>query len=481
MGELDRAKEPFVFNQFDLGSSYKQEQLVRAQREADETSAEHTRRLLEAGIVDHLVSHNDRWRAQNVSLPIIDIDSAAFGVVKRRPGIEIRGWWNNLEPGEVSNIRQDWRWIVGMTAERTHWFVGYDGAEPVHALTSEQVELLHELALDFEEPSSKYERGLLKRARVHKELKRFPVPPGAITDVPLASKQKMTPFETVEHYFGGTPEQKLATISATNDWLMSVFSHSRVYGDQLDRVMVLLVKARQYLRGISPREESAITETLGVFISRYRPVITSIASKRLHGAHRLELEDLIIQGQIGMMEALERFDLSEDNEVMTFATARTTGSMVDEIRDNGALIRIPRSVFKLKRRLETNDPTLVGKARTDAEREVAEMELMKPFSLDFASPEEEHLSLLDVLTDHLHEEQTERDEQTPNIDVDALLATLPRRNENIMRMYLGLLPYTDSYNLREIADQLGLTESRISQLFTRSCQHLEWVLSKDKT
>ena len=92
---------------------------------------------------------------------------------------------------------------------------------------------------------------------------------------------------------------------------------------------------------------------------------------------------------------------------------------------------------------------------------------------------EEGVSLMEMIPDP-YDEDAEEGDAAIEIDVEKLLGTMPRRYQNVVRMYLGISPYTDSYNLREISTQLDVTESRASQMLTRALNHLRAVIEKDQ-
>ena len=298
-----------------------------------------------------------------------------------------------------------------------------------------------------------------------------------LTFVPLAPRPQMSATELVAHYFPGTPTEQLETIVATDKWLEDTLRRSKDYDDQHDRLMVLLTKARTHLADSEPGVESAITNTTGVYVERYGPLLVSIAAKKNHPQLRLELDDLLVQGQIGLLQALNGFDLASENSFLTYANYKILGSILDELRDNGSTIRIPRSVLKLKNRLENKDPMLVGKEREIALKAVAELSLMKVVSLDgITNWEGEPLAF--NIADPNHVEEDDRQDRATELDADQILALLPFRYRAVVQMYLGIGPYTHSYTIKEIGDQIGVTESRISQMMGRAWTHLEHKLTK---
>src|SRR5664279_1253900 len=100
----------------------------------------------------------------------------------------------------------------------------------------------------------------------------------------------------------------------------------------------------------------------------YSPLVKYVAGRMGTGlpAH-VEEEDLISYGLLGLMGALERFDLSRDIKFETYAVSRIKGSMIDELR---ALDWVPRSVRSWARRVEATVTRLENqlmRAPTDEE------------------------------------------------------------------------------------------------------------------
>jgi RNA polymerase sigma-B factor len=80
-------------------------------------------------------------------------------------------------------------------------------------------------------------------------------------------------------------------------------------------------------------------------VRRYLPVVRSIARRHAHGGETLE--DLVQVGTIGLIAALDRFDLERGTDFLPFALPYVAGEIKRHLRDRSSTIRIPRRVQAL--------------------------------------------------------------------------------------------------------------------------------------
>jgi RNA polymerase sigma factor for flagellar operon FliA len=215
----------------------------------------------------------------------------------------------------------------------------------------------------------------------------------------------------------------------------------------------------------------------------YSPLVKFIAGRMASGlpAH-VEEADLISYGLLGLIGAIERFDLDRDIKFETFAVARIKGSIIDELR---SLDWVPRSVRARAREIEQAHAALEAKlGRSPREEEMAErlemsvedfngalLEIANSsvLALDdlwtFADPEGgSQISVLDTIQDPAATDP-EAEAQTSELKdrlADAI-ESLAERERLVIALY-----YYENLTLREIGDVLGVTESRVSQLHTKA-------------
>jgi RNA polymerase sigma factor FliA len=243
---------------------------------------------------------------------------------------------------------------------------------------------------------------------------------------------------------------------------------------------VKAVELRELWRRYKMEGDESARERLVV---AYSPLVKFIAGRMASGlpAH-VEEADLISYGLLGLIGAIERFDLEREIKFETFAVARIKGSIIDELR---SLDWVPRSVRARARAIEEAHAALeakVGRAPTDEEMaqrlemsvdefrdallEIANSSVLALDDLwTFADPEGgSQVSVLDTIQDPSAADP-EAEAQTSELKdrlADAI-ESLPERERLVIALY-----YYENLTLREIGDVLGVTESRVSQLHTKA-------------
>ena len=227
-------------------------------------------------------------------------------------------------------------------------------------------------------------------------------------------------------------------------------------------------------------------------ILHYSPLVKYVAGRVSVGLPpNVEQADFVSSGVFGLIDAIEKFDIERSIKFETYAITRIRGAMIDELR---ALDWIPRSVRQKARNVERAYATLEAQLRrTPSESEVAaEMgialeELHAVFSqlslanvvaleelLHVGGEGGDRLSLMDTLEDTAADNPVEVAEDR---ELRRLLArainTLPEREKTVVTLY-----YYEGLTLAEIGNVLGVTESRVSQIHTKSVLQLRAKLAE---
>jgi RNA polymerase sigma-B factor len=190
------------------------------------------------------------------------------------------------------------------------------------------------------------------------------------------------------------------------------------------------------------------------------------------------LEDLVQVANLGLLKAIDRFDLSRGVKFSTYATATVVGELKRHFRDKGWALRVPRrlqeSGMKVGRTVTEMYQDL-GRAPTVAEiaertglseDEVLEaMETAHAYttaSLDAPTDEEGTTSL-----DRLGEEEESFELLEGWTMVAPAIRELPARERNILylRFFRGLTQ-------TQIADELGISQMHVSRLLSRTLRDL---------
>jgi RNA polymerase sigma factor for flagellar operon FliA len=244
---------------------------------------------------------------------------------------------------------------------------------------------------------------------------------------------------------------------------------------------VKAVELRDLWRRYKTEDDESARERLVV---AYSPLVKFIAGRMASGLpSHVDEADLISYGLLGLIGAIERFDLEREIKFETFAVARIKGAIIDELR---SLDWVPRSVRARAREVEKAHAELEAKLqRAPTDEEMAErleltMEEFQGALLDianssvlalddlwtFADPEGGggQIAVLDTIQDpgavdpHFAADASElKDRLADSIE------SLPERERLVIALY-----YYENLTLREIGEVLGVTESRVSQLHTKA-------------
>lgn len=196
----------------------------------------------------------------------------------------------------------------------------------------------------------------------------------------------------------------------------------------------------------------------------------------------LELEDLVSAGTLGLMRALETFDVSRGLAFSTYAMTRIRGSILDDLR---ARDWTPRSVRAKSRQQSAAVARLEGQlGRSPEHREIAEalgldletywtwLSTMEGTSMvsihDSPVADSDGTTLEETLNDPdalLPGDEMEADEQRELLR--AAMAELPDKEKTVLALY-----FYEELTLKQIGEVLKLTESRVCQIRAQTLRKL---------
>lgn len=201
-------------------------------------------------------------------------------------------------------------------------------------------------------------------------------------------------------------------------------------------------------------------------------LVVGIAKKYVNMDQSLHLSDLIQEGNIGLMKAIEKFDYRLGNRLSTYASWWIRQTIIRSIEDKSSIIRIPAYINgKIKKLLKispkTNDTVKENKRHINDE-ELLKLQLTlqsikdpipleTPFGEDGSNLHEcipdtmFQLPMDQVLKYQLFE------------DIDEVLKDLPPRDERILRLRFGI-GVDSEHTLEEIGEQFGISRERIRQI-----------------
>jgi RNA polymerase sigma factor for flagellar operon FliA len=205
--------------------------------------------------------------------------------------------------------------------------------------------------------------------------------------------------------------------------------------------------------------------------------------------HSIDLSDLVQDGVLGLIDAAHRFDVARGIKFETFAARRVRGAMIDALRREAW----PRGVRRVRRELEAAreslrrelgyEPSLADlAARVGSDEKRLGRTIVRIHTIESTSPlasceRQNEATLPAVLvpseppapdTAYENQEMKER--------IGRAIATLPPRERRLISLY-----YYGDVTMKEIGAELGVNESRVSQLHARAVQRLRQALQCEVT
>ena len=227
---------------------------------------------------------------------------------------------------------------------------------------------------------------------------------------------------------------------------------------------------RELLRRYHEEGDTSAREEL---VERHLPLVRSLA--RRYAGRGEPLDDIEQVGAIGLIKAIDRFELDREVSLATYATPNVVGEIKRHFRDKGWAIRVPRALQELNAKMSATIDRLTSRlGRSPSIAEIAE-------SLD-ATPEEvlEAMEVGSAYTtlslsggpsaedeadplEAIGEEDAGFERSEDRAALAPVLAQLPQRERDILRMrFEEGLPQT------HIAERVGLSQMHVSRLIRKA-------------
>ena len=251
----------------------------------------------------------------------------------------------------------------------------------------------------------------------------------------------------------------------------------------------------------NPEEEQAVwdeykktksNELRNYIVTKYAPLAKYVAGKISVGMPAsVEFQDLVQWGLIGLLDAVEKFELDKNVKFKTYAITRIRGAIYDELRN---LDWVPRSVRQKARDIE--DAIRITEAnlgRSATDEEIAECLNISPeefrknlfkvscttvLSLNdvWGGDGDDKISLMDSLEApvSMNPDAVVEKEEVRKI-VASAIQELPEKERTVLVLY-----YYEDLTQKEIGKVLEVTESRVCQLHTKAILRLRSKLTHPK-
>lgn len=193
----------------------------------------------------------------------------------------------------------------------------------------------------------------------------------------------------------------------------------------------------------------------------------------------MELDELIQVGMIGLLEASRAFDPVKGIEFENFAHSRVRGAMLDEVR---RLSFLPRSAVAFNKEHNNTVHALAAElGRIPTQAEIAEYmgKDLEEFHKERGKAKRFETYSMEVVTEEVMTIADDSSQQPEVIVEEAefmnavtdAIAQLPEREQLVMQLY-----YVEEFNLKEIGETLGVSESRVSQILSSVVKKLRGTL-----
>jgi RNA polymerase primary sigma factor len=233
--------------------------------------------------------------------------------------------------------------------------------------------------------------------------------------------------------------------------------------------------AKRIERGDLEAKEKMINSNLRLVVSQAR---------RYQG-HGLPMEDLVQEGMLGLIRAVEKFDWRRGFKFSTYGTLWIRQALQRGLQNHGRTIRLPVHVAQRQtkvRKVESELSTKLGREPTDEEiaaeakldvDEVAELrELTRGLtSLDQPVGEDGETAFGDLLASDRPEPTEEVESAERQELISGAVAQLPEAERNVIRLRFGLAG-AEPLNLRQTGIELGIPLSKARELEAQGLSRL---------
>jgi RNA polymerase sigma-B factor len=221
-------------------------------------------------------------------------------------------------------------------------------------------------------------------------------------------------------------------------------------------------------------------------IEQYMSLVRSLARRYAYRGE--QLDDLIQIGAIGLIKAIDRFDIDRGVELTTYATPNIIGEIKRHFRDKGWAVRVPRGLQELNVQLSRlmeqltvqlgrspTIPELAKEAGVEEEQVLEAIESGRAYtSLSLSvggGGDDDDLDPLESLGTEEHQYEVSEDR--------AVLAPGFRALDERERMILHLR-FFDGLTQSQIAQRVGISQMHVSRLIRRSLEKIRETIAADE-
>ena len=246
-------------------------------------------------------------------------------------------------------------------------------------------------------------------------------------------------------------------------------------GLPLSELRLALTEVYQARRELKQLREQMVRANLRLVVA---------IAKKYRGHSSLELSDLIQEGNLGLIRAVEKYNHRHGVKLSTYAVWWIRQSITRAIADQGRMIRVPEHMAKTARKVHRERSKLQQHGREPGSDEIAarlgiakaQVEqvlslVQDPTSLDIPISEDSDATLADLIeAPDAVNPHTAAEAGALRECVAEVLAELTPREERILRMRFGI--GTPDHTLEQVGKTFGVTRERIRQIEAKALQRL---------
>lgn len=234
------------------------------------------------------------------------------------------------------------------------------------------------------------------------------------------------------------------------------------------------------------------TENKNQLLLHYLSLVRKVVLRMMPAyKNHSDYDDLVSSGVLGLMDAINKYDMMRNVKFETYACKRIKGEILDYMRKQDWVSNSMRTKIKTVQRTFDQLSVMLGREASEEDvaiylgwdvsqiRETLDNEYVHNIvyfeSVISNSPSDESLKLIDTVKDDNESDSPEMQYEKKEMSsaLSAVLDMLPKNERIVIELY-----YSEELLLKEIAQVLHVTESRVSQIHSKALKRMQALLER---